>query len=60
MRDLVVDLCYESSAKGDRYPNRIQKPPCSCALSRKGSLDSSQLVLRCGFGNIKSYVSRVL
>ena len=60
MRDLVVGLCYERSPKGDRYPKRIQKPPSSCALSRKRSLDSSQLVLRHGFGNIKSYVSRVL
>ena len=60
MRDLVVGLCYETSPKGDMHPNRIQKPPSSCALSRKRSLDSSQLVLRRGFGNIKSYVSRVL
>ena len=60
MRDLVVGLCYESSPKCDRYPKRIQKPPSSCALNRKRSFDSSQLVLRRGFGNIKSYVSRVL
>ena len=60
MRDLVVGLCYESSPKGDRYPKMMQKPPSSCALNRKRSFDSSQIVLRHGFGSIKSYVSRVL
>ena len=60
MRDLVVGLCYKSSPKGDRYPKRIQNPSSSCAFSRKRSYDSSQLVSRRAFGNIKSYVSRVL
>ena len=60
MHGLVVGLCYESSPKSDRYTKRIQKLPSSCALSTKRTIDSSQLVLRHGFGNIKSYVSRVL
>ena len=53
MHDLVVGLCYESSPKGDRYPKRRQKPPSSCALSRKRSFDSSQLVLSFGYGSIR-------